>query len=209
MDLGGWIRSVSWTFGCELDASVFCTLEVPHISLPPPRRPGSSPPTRDMMALHTWKRADVRPPWFLIRAATLNGLLARTWRFNSFLHAAFFAGVQPTLELHVLRSIAHFFLHLVKDLLCTPLKNWLDCGFALAAAVAAALDAFRRVDISFCGLSFGQGLCHHDFSPENVVISTDGDAAVVMDFGMAQRMQMSPSGDVVAQQDAEPFGKFR
>lgn len=82
----------------------------------------------------------------------------------------------------------------------------------LAASPAAAVAA-AHVFVPACGnvlrgLRFGQGLCHHDFSPENVVISS-GNAAVVMDFGMAQRMQISPAGDVVAQQDATPFGKLR
>lgn len=55
----------------------------------------------------------------------------------------------------------------------------------------------------------GQGLCHHDFSPENVVITRMGDAAVVMDFGMVQLMPRGPRGEIVTTQDAERFGKFR
>ncbi|CAN0369749.1 unnamed protein product [Ectocarpus sp. 6 AP-2014] len=54
-----------------------------------------------------------------------------------------------------------------------------------------------------------RGLCHHDFSPENVVITRMGDAAVVMDFGMVQRMRRGPRGEVLAARDAQRFGKFR
>ncbi|CAM9410920.1 unnamed protein product [Pylaiella littoralis] len=55
----------------------------------------------------------------------------------------------------------------------------------------------------------GKGLCHHDFSPENVVIDKNGDAAVVMDFGMVQRMTTGPLGEVKETRDAHPFGKMR
>lgn len=54
-----------------------------------------------------------------------------------------------------------------------------------------------------------QGLCHHDFSPENVVITRMGDAAVVMDFGMVTRMRTGPQGEVLQNQDANRFGKLR
>lgn len=54
-----------------------------------------------------------------------------------------------------------------------------------------------------------QGLCHHDFSPENVVISSDGTAAVVTDFGMVQRMPTDASGEILAMRDTQPFGKNR
>ncbi|CAM9955822.1 unnamed protein product, partial [Hapterophycus canaliculatus] len=54
-----------------------------------------------------------------------------------------------------------------------------------------------------------QGLCHHDFSPENVVISGEGNAAVVMDFGMVQRLPTDASGRILAMRDPQPIGKAR
>lgn len=54
-----------------------------------------------------------------------------------------------------------------------------------------------------------KGLCHHDFSPENVVITRMGDAAVVMDFGMVQRMPTGPHGEFLPARDEQRFGKFR
>ncbi|CBJ29899.1 CBL-interacting serine/threonine-protein kinase 1 [Ectocarpus siliculosus] len=52
---------------------------------------------------------------------------------------------------------------------------------------------FRQI---LLGLAYihQQGLCHHDVSPENVVITNNGEAAVVMDFGMVQRLQTGPNG---------------
>lgn len=54
-----------------------------------------------------------------------------------------------------------------------------------------------------------QGLCHHDFSPENVMIDSLGDAAVVIDFGMVTRMEVVPPGNVVPTRDRTRYGKFR
>lgn len=62
----------------------------------------------------------------------------------------------------------------------------------------------------FFFLCVEQGLCHHDFSPENVMISSNGDAAVVIDFGMVTRMELVPPGNnVVPTRDQAPYGKFR
>ncbi|CAM9229064.1 unnamed protein product [Scytosiphon promiscuus] len=67
---------------------------------------------------------------------------------------------------------------------------------------------FRQI---FLGLGYmnSKGLFHHDFSPENVVISGDGNAAVVMDFGMVHRLQTDDSGEVVPMRDPQPIGKPR
>lgn len=42
-----------------------------------------------------------------------------------------------------------------------------------------------------------------------MVIDKNGDAAVVMDFGMVQRMTTGPLGEVKETRDAHPFGKMR
>lgn len=60
-----------------------------------------------------------------------------------------------------------------------------------------------------CSSFIHQGLCHHDVSPENVVITNHGEAAVVMDFGMVQRLQTGPNGQVVPVRDPNAFGKLR
>ncbi|CAM9670311.1 unnamed protein product [Ectocarpus sp. 8 AP-2014] len=67
---------------------------------------------------------------------------------------------------------------------------------------------FRQI---LLGLAYihQQGLCHHDVSPENVVITSNGEAAVVMDFGMVQRLQTGPNGQVVPMRDQHVFGKMR
>lgn len=54
-----------------------------------------------------------------------------------------------------------------------------------------------------------QGLCHHDLSPENVVISGQGSAAVVMDMGMVQRIPIGDGGEPAPMRDRERFGKLR
>ena len=46
-------------------------------------------------------------------------------------------------------------------------------------------------------------------SPENIVITGNYDVAVVMDFGMAQKMPTNPEGDTVAVRDERVFGKYR
>eukprot|EP00752_Nemacystus_decipiens_P009834 g8773.t1 len=67
---------------------------------------------------------------------------------------------------------------------------------------------FRQV---LLGLAYvhSKGLCHHDFSPENVMIDAKGNAAVVIDFGMVTPMEVVPPGDVVPARDQTPFGKMR
>ncbi|CAN0412808.1 unnamed protein product, partial [Hapterophycus canaliculatus] len=63
---------------------------------------------------------------------------------------------------------------------------------------------FRQI---LLGLSYvhSMGLCHHDFSPENVVITRMGDAAVVMDFGMVQRMRRGIDGEILPARDEQRF----
>eukprot|EP00903_Cladosiphon_okamuranus_P011493 g10825.t1 len=78
----------------------------------------------------------------------------------------------------------------------------------VGTGVAAARKWFRQI---LLGLAYvhSKGLCHHDFSPENVVITRMGDAAVVMDFGMVTRMRAGPHGGVLLNQDANRYGKLR
>jgi len=80
-----------------------------------------------------------------------------------------------------------------------------------ASSVECSLTLARSLELALSSalLCVGQGLCHHDFSPENVVITRMGDAAVVMDFGMVQRMPTDPHGGVILHQDPTRFGKFR
>ncbi|CAN0136328.1 unnamed protein product [Laminaria digitata] len=67
---------------------------------------------------------------------------------------------------------------------------------------------FRQI---LLGLAYihSKGLCHHDLSPENIVVTGTNDVAVVMDFGMAQRLQTNADGIVVPVRDERVFGKFR
>lgn len=41
------------------------------------------------------------------------------------------------------------------------------------------------------------------------MIDANGDAAVVIDFGMVTRMEVVPPGNVVPKRDGAPYGKFR
>lgn len=61
------------------------------------------------------------------------------------------------------------------------------------------------------GLAYihSRGLCHHDLSPENIVVTGDCSVAVVMDFGMAQRLSTDSEGECVPVRDERVFGKFR
>ena len=46
-------------------------------------------------------------------------------------------------------------------------------------------------------------------SPENIVITGSFNVAVVMDYGMAQRLRTGPEGDNVPVRDERVFGKYR
>ena len=46
-------------------------------------------------------------------------------------------------------------------------------------------------------------------SPENIVVTGSYNVAVVMDFGMAQRLSTNDQGDHVRVRDGRVFGKFR
>ncbi|CAM9461743.1 unnamed protein product [Ascophyllum nodosum] len=67
---------------------------------------------------------------------------------------------------------------------------------------------FKQIFIGV-GYIHRQGLCHHDLSPENIVITGDGTAAIVMDFGMVQRLDRNEAGDVVPRRDSNFFGKMK
>ncbi|CAM9461673.1 unnamed protein product [Ascophyllum nodosum] len=53
-----------------------------------------------------------------------------------------------------------------------------------------------------------QGFCHHDLSPENIVITGDESVAIVMDFGMVQRINWNGAGEVMPRLDPHVFGKM-
>ncbi|CAM9452519.1 unnamed protein product [Laminaria digitata] len=55
----------------------------------------------------------------------------------------------------------------------------------------------------------GKGICHRNFDAENVAITVDGRATVVMDFGMAQLMPTGPGGEVVLTRDESVLSDIR
>lgn len=46
-------------------------------------------------------------------------------------------------------------------------------------------------------------------SPENIVVTGSYNVAVVMDFGMTQRLTMDAGGEPIPVRDERVFGKFR
>ncbi|CAN0460897.1 unnamed protein product [Ascophyllum nodosum] len=67
---------------------------------------------------------------------------------------------------------------------------------------------FRQI---LTGVAFihRQGFCHHDLSPENIVITGDESVAIVMDFGMVQRLKRNEAGEVEQKLDSHVFGKLK
>lgn len=54
-----------------------------------------------------------------------------------------------------------------------------------------------------------QGICHRNLDAENVAITIDGRATVVMDYGMAQLMPTGAGGEVALMRDQSVLSDIR